>query len=493
MTTPNTLNSVHITLQRRAPPGGAAEMLAVELNNTLKENISSRGPAQALFEDCLVHDRSRPLLVILERSSDLFPVLQHNSTYQALIGDLLDFKLNRVTVEVNDKASSSIKKKTYDLNVATDNFFNRFAGAPFPEAVEAYEKELNEVSQKEAAIRSRPDFAKMSEEMIPGGNGSSGSGGIDSKSKDLSEALENLPEILHRKALLEAHTNVMQNVMKKIASREIPTFFEFEQNLLTHGSRGLDKAAALALLKDGSKGSLLDKTRLLALIAVTILSSGVSGAEANMDEYDAAFTQGCQLIGGGASGDAAASSGGNSPSSSSSIITPSAEEVAKALSSVQFIRRLLALQSSPMMRGFGGVGGGGGGGLSSFLNTATNRATSLISKAASFFTKFTPFYATRIVHSLAEGRGSPEEESFVYLDPRSRDPPSASAAASTKYSDVIVFVIGGGSYAEYFNLQELLREKASSSAGSLRSITYGCTDLVSGDEFVRQLEKLSGK
>lgn len=34
----------------RCAPGGAAEMLARELNALLKENISSRGPAQALFE-----------------------------------------------------------------------------------------------------------------------------------------------------------------------------------------------------------------------------------------------------------------------------------------------------------------------------------------------------------------------------------------------------------------------------------------------------------
>jgi hypothetical protein len=34
----------------RAPPGAAAEMLAHEFNGLLKESISSRGPAQALFE-----------------------------------------------------------------------------------------------------------------------------------------------------------------------------------------------------------------------------------------------------------------------------------------------------------------------------------------------------------------------------------------------------------------------------------------------------------
>ena len=41
---------------------------------------------------------------------------------------------------------ATAKKKTYDLNTQTDPFFGRFAGSPFPEAVEANERELAEVS-----------------------------------------------------------------------------------------------------------------------------------------------------------------------------------------------------------------------------------------------------------------------------------------------------------------------------------------------------------
>jgi hypothetical protein len=37
------------------------------------------------------------------------------------------------------------KKKTYDLNTQVDQFFGKYAGSPFPEAVEANEKELAEV------------------------------------------------------------------------------------------------------------------------------------------------------------------------------------------------------------------------------------------------------------------------------------------------------------------------------------------------------------
>ena len=120
----------------RAPVGGAAQMLAQDLCNMLRENISPRGddnlsshthnptlfgdmhpinihsintppphppthpphthtttisnttivgsigPAQALFADCLVSDQPRPLLLIFDRSADMCPPLMHTSTYQ---------------------------------------------------------------------------------------------------------------------------------------------------------------------------------------------------------------------------------------------------------------------------------------------------------------------------------------------------------------------------------------------------------------------------
>jgi len=53
-----------------------------------------------------------------------------------------------------------------------------------------------------------------------------------------------------------------------------------------------------------------------------------------------------------------------------------------------------------------------------------------------------------------------------------------------------VFVLGGGCYSEYFNLQELLKAKGPS-GGQLRNITYGCTELVSGDQFLSQLDRLA--
>lgn len=540
----------------RAPPGGAAEMLAREFNTMLRENISVRGPAQALFEDCLVQDRVRPLMLIVDRSVDLFPVLQHTSTYQALISDLLDCKLNRVTIDVPEKAAvgatTVTKKKTYDLNTQSDHFLHRFAAVPFPEAVDNNEKELAEISQLESSLRSKQPSAFDETAAAPQGG----------KAKDLSAALESLPEILHRKQTLETHTNLMHAIMKQIATRDIPSFFELEQNLFTMGVRSMDKAAVLALLRDTSKGSLHDKARLLVILAV--LGDPHSFSKAGVEEYDAALQQGCATVAAsaGTPTDAATPSNPQSPSSQA----PSPAMIALTLSAVQFLRRLLSLQQQSAA-GFGGASAlqsQVGSGLQSFFTT---RAASLFAKATAFFTKFTPYYVTRVAHTLAEGRGGVEDETFLTLDPRSATHPngwygpvggglgdSSNAAGATgagsvvsgvsRFADVIVFVLGGGSYTEYYNLQELVIRDVSGggngggamggsggvagvagsgaggvggsgsggvgagSSGSggaggggaggsgagmatLRSVLYGTTDLLSGDDFMRQIETLA--
>jgi sec1 family domain-containing protein 1 len=312
-----------------------------------------------------------------------------------------------------------------------------------------------QVSLRESEIRSRPGAALSEDSAVA-------SSGFEGKSKDLTEAIESLPEILSKKANLEAHTNILQAVMTKIASREVPTYFELEQGILTAG-RVVDKAAVLGLLRDGSKGNLADKGRLLVLVAVSMDANTSKGIH---DEYDAAFVQGCAAM----------------------TDVPAKEDVDKVLAAASFTRRLQALQS-PMSQRFGGSSASSTSNamLSSLFTSAQSKASSLMAKAASFFTKFTPMYITRVVDSLAEGKSSPEDESFCSLDPRAQ-PGESVDLRGQKYSDVIVFVIGGGCYSEFFNLQELVKQKAAGS--NLRNVSYGCSELLSGDSFLRQLEKL---
>lgn len=452
----------------RSPSGGAAEMLAKELSNVLRENLSSRGPAQALFSECLLSDKPRPLLLIFDRTCDMSPPLQHTSTYQALIDDLLDHRLNRVTVEVGGRGEASTagggssttgstsapQKKMYDLNAQTDPFFKNYAGAPFPEAVEANQKELDEVKQREDEIKSRPGLGNVFGQLMEG------------KSKDLSDAIEVLPELLKRKANLETHTNILQAVMKRIAAREVPTYFEMEQAIQSAGGRIVDQPALLTLLRDGSKGELKDKARLLLLASLT----QDAATKAIADELDTAFRQGCAVM----------------PQ------PPRKEAIDSVLGAAQFARRTQALQS-PLSLGVGGSGGQGGASLTSFLSSAQSRASSLMAKAAASLslTKFTPYYVTRVVDSLSEGRSCPEDDSFCMLDPRAKVGEPVEFKGG-KFSDVIVFVVGGGCYSEFYNLQQLIKAKAGTNS-TLRSVMYGCSELVAGDSFIEQLENLGGR
>ena len=437
----------------RAPTGGAAEMLARDFSSLLHENLTPRGAAYQLLSGALITDRPRPLMLIFDRTCDLSTSAMHTSTYQSLIDDLLDHKLNRVTIE--SSKGSAEKKKTYDLNTQNDLFFSKYAGtcslsldyslyskyslgAPFPAAVEANEKELSEISAKEAEIRSRPGEALT--------------GDIDSREKELNSAIESLPELLARKANLEAHTNILQATMKHIAAREVPTYFDIEQSILSAG-RVNDKAAVLGLLRDGSKGTLLDKARLLVVVAALASSE-------RAEDYDAAFTAGCTAM--------------------NPAATP--KQIEEALNAVKFIRRLIALQNPISQRLSAMKSSQIHVGLSSIISSAHLGASSLMAKAALLFAKFTPFYITRVVDNLAEGRPCTEDDSFCTIDPRS---PDSIPEKGVRYSEVIVFVLGGGTYGEYDNLQELLKQKAS--GGALRSIAYGCSELTSGDEFFNQL------
>jgi sec1 family domain-containing protein 1 len=82
----------------------------------------------------------------------------------------------------------------------------------------------------------------------------------------------------------------------------------------------------------------------------------------------------------------------------------------------------------------------------------------------------------------SNGRGSSSDAAAVAAA-RARSPPR----------EVIVFVIGSGSYAEYQNLQDCSQRRAAvsgSSSSSSLSITYGCTELLNAEGFLQQLAEL---
>lgn len=105
----------------------------------------------------------RPLLVLLDRNMDMATPLHHTWTYQALVHDVLEFNLNRVTFQEDESSSThqeasrhtpsrNVKKKECDLN-PTDNFWVAQRGLPFPNVAEAIQEELERYKESEGEVK----------------------------------------------------------------------------------------------------------------------------------------------------------------------------------------------------------------------------------------------------------------------------------------------------------------------------------------------------
>ena len=88
------------------------------------------------------------MLLILDRNVDLVSMVSHGWTYQSLVSDCLDMKLNRVTIEPTKTQS---QKKAYDLD-ANDFFWAKNAANVFPKVAEDIDTELNRYKQDAADL-----------------------------------------------------------------------------------------------------------------------------------------------------------------------------------------------------------------------------------------------------------------------------------------------------------------------------------------------------
>ena len=128
--------------------------------------------------------------------------------------------------------------------------------------------------------------------------------------------------------------------------------------------------------------------------------------------------------------------------------------------------------------------------LSSFMARSMNQATGLLAKAtervSTMLGKIHKHRATRVVENLCEMKPSTKDDEYLYLYPKVKGDVDVKALRNMTRApvrDVIAFVIGGGCYSEYQNLQMVANEG--------RTVTYGSTELLSPCEFPNQLGKLS--
>ena len=467
-------------------------MIARSLEKRLRDHARGKGGLFAAdvggpnnAERKLNGMNDRPLLCLFDRNFDVPSIVKHAWTYEPLVHDVLAMRLNRVDIKGDARAGET--KKSYDLEAADDAFWSANADAQFPVVAEEVEKALGEYKKAMADITSATAGDKNA-----GGAGGSGAPSVGDDRNDTSalvSAVASLPQLQERKRVIDKHTNIATALLGEIKTRGLDEYHVVEEDLLA--GKG-DRAAMMGLLDATGRGSPEDKLRLAIVRAAAAARQRARAGPADAED--------------------AAASASDAEAVEGALRASGADSAA-----LEFFQRAARLDASLG----GGAGPGayahtvtatadddsGGGDLLDWADKLYGQSIDAVAKGVQSLLRGDRRGAVaRAAEALAANQsGVAEVDSFAYFDPkaplaeRERAPPAPPPGAppAAAFRRAIVFVAGGGNYAEYRECVALGKsgEGASRSAHGTDApaVVYGATELVTGAEFVGQLAELGRK
>lgn len=480
----------------RCPKDGAADMVAARLDRKLRDHILNSkdnlfsGPRTNVASS--THS-SRPVLILLDRNVDLVPMLSHSWTYQSLVHDVLNMKLNRITIESPAEEGSPSKgptKKGYDLTT-NDFFWAKNAGSPFPQVAEDIDAELTKYKEETAAITKRTGVTNFEDLQAD----------TSASAQHLKEAITLLPEMRERKGILDMHMNILAALLTGIKDRQLDNYFQLEENVVKQ-----TKPQIMEIISDSTKGSEpVDKLRLFIIWYLS------TEQEVSRQEFE-----------------------GFGKALSETGVDVSCLPYVRQVRATTKMTQLTTINSTAQPAQTSDLFGR----FSSMSSRLTDRLKesgvptglssnfeSLISGVKNFLPADRDFTVTKIVESImdpssASSSAIAKTEDYKYYDPRSANArgsmpaPSAmrSGAGATPggmpgsqvsgqtasfgqrrqgFSEAVVFTIGGGSIDEYGNLQEWVSRAGGDRAK--KRVVYGSTEMMNAAEFIKEELDTLGK
>ncbi|KAG7194140.1 Vesicle trafficking between the ER and Golgi [Scheffersomyces spartinae] len=454
----------------RCPQGGAAELIATLLDSKLRDYLNnsrglSNGGAPAGGGGAL-NVNKRPVLVLLDRNIDLTSMFAHSWIYQCMVSDVFTLKRNRITIrKYSEKSSNNPTQQEYDLD-PRDFFWNKYSGLPFPDTVENADIELNLYKKEAQELTNKTGISSMND--------------INNLKSDdsadtyhIQQAVDLLPELTIRKRTLDMHMDILASLIGELQAKNLDKFFEVEQNV---GSTKVQQEFLNLFNEASERNNGSDKLRTFLILILTVdtlsddfiqtirkkFSETYPELDLSSFDYIVKFKQLSKL------NNYANFNDYSQKSNSGSDVSNNASALLGGLSS-----KLYGLTEGRITEGL----------------------TSIASKIKNFIPEKKQLPITNIVESIMDPLNNASKswiqvtDEYLFFDPKLRGGHSKQPKRQA-YDDSLVFVVGGGNYIEYQNLQEWAASSTQAGSKDSKRVIYGSTDIISPTLFLEECAEL---